>query len=403
MSNRPRFAKRLTDLRLPDRVPGSVVGLERELEKLSEGRPDLLNLTHADTKRFPPPQWVLEDFTEAARGAGKTYTPYRGDAVVRSLVAPALGRFLGREVDPESELILTPGSQAGLFTALAALVDSNDLVVLPDPDYISTEPLLRLVGAMPASAPLERSGDTFMLDLDAVEAGLKRGARLIVMSQPNNPTGTVHSEDVIREIARLAIAYDATVLADQLYSRLIFDDTAFTHIGSLEGMEERTITLLGPSKTESMSGYRVGVAVAASEVIDAMEDVLAISVLRAPAYAQHVLAKWMSQDSDFVATRVREYQQLRDTTFNRLDACQVLDVARPQGTAYMFPQVKADATDQEVATKLLLDAGVIVNPGYQFGDRGRGSFRICFAQDEEVWDFTLDRIVTVLEKLETSS
>ncbi len=401
MSNGPRSAKRLTELRLPDRVPGSVVGLERELEKLSEGRTDLLNLTYADTKRFPPPKWVLEDFVAAAGGAGKTYTPYRGDPRVRSALAPALGRFLGRDIDPSSELILTPGSQAGLFTALAALVDPDDPVVLPDPDYISTEPLLRLLGAAPVSAPLIRSGETFTLDLEAVEAGLKKGSRLIVMSQPNNPTGTVHSQEVIRQVAKLAIEYDATVLADQLYSRLIFDDTPFTHIGSLEGMQERTITLLGPSKTESMSGYRVGVAVAPAQVIDAMEDVLAISVLRAPAYAQHVLSKWMSEDSDFVATRVRDYQQLRDVTFNRLNACQALDVTRPQGTAYIFPKVKANVSDQVVATKLMQDAGVVVNPGYQFGDRGRGSFRICFAQDEEVWDFALDRIITVLEKLES--
>ena len=201
-------------------------------------------------------------------------------------------------------------------------------------------------------------------------------------------------------IVALALRYNTLVIVDELYARLIYDDITFSHLISRNGMRDNCVTLLGPSKTESMSGYRVGLAVGPPELINRMEDFLGLSVLRAPAYAQHTMVRWLSDDHEFVALRVAEYQELRDLTVQSLNATDFIRVRPAMGTAYMFPDVtELGCSDQMVAGVLKRDAGLAISPGYQFGPRGSGHFRICFAQEENQWRAALDRMVASLERL----
>jgi aspartate/methionine/tyrosine aminotransferase len=395
---RRKVPARIQGLALPER---EVRALERELEDVPFSG-NLLDLTYADTHRFPPPAWVLRDFEAAASGGGMTYTPYRGDRTVRSAVAESVSAFLGVLVDPDSELILTPGTQAALFVGLSAIVEDGDTIALGDPDYISDERIIRFLGARAAHVPLKWNDPDHepALDLDALESALRAGATALLFSNPNNPTGAVLSPDNVRGIAQLAIRYDVMVIVDELYSRLVYDGRSFAHLIAESGMRERCITLLGPSKTESMSGYRVGVAVAPAEIVDRMEDLQGVSVLRAPAYAQHVLPRWLSDDHDFVAARIRDYQSLRDHTVKTLNASELLQVQPAQGTAYMFPDATAVGADtQTIAKALKSEAGMLVNPGYQFGPSGDRHFRICFAQEERAWDAAMERMLATLSSL----
>jgi aspartate/methionine/tyrosine aminotransferase len=379
----------------------SVVAAERELEARARelGRP-LLNLTYADTKRFPPPPWALEAFTRAAGGGGPTYTPYRGDAEVRQRVARSLAAFLGRPVDPERDLILTPGSQAALFTILAAMLETGDRVILADPDYLAYERLVTFLGASVDRLDLHLAGGSGTFDAEQLRGLVVANTRCIVLSNPNNPTGAVLSAEAVELVADVAREHELIVVIDELYSRLIYDERPYVHLGTLEGMAERSVTVLGPSKTESLSGYRLGVAVAPAAMIDAMEDVLSVAALRAPAYAQWALVHWLVDDEQFIRARVADYQQLRDVTVERLGASSAIDVVVPGGTAYAFPSLTDPAvSDQDVALALIDQAGLIVNPGYQFGSNGRGSFRICFAQEERAWEQALERISHTLEGL----
>jgi aspartate/methionine/tyrosine aminotransferase len=392
---------RLRRLAVPERAPltgCSLAEAERRYQIFAEGE-DLLNLTYADTKRFPAPSWAAEDFLAAARGGGEAYTPYRGDLGVREAVAPSVSAFLGVEVDPATELALTPGTQAGLFEALTTIVEEGDRVLLVDPDYLCNERILRFLGAEVDHVPLRYGAEGAALDLEHVEQGLRGGARLLVFSHPNNPTGAVYDAATVDRLAALLVEHDALALVDQLYARLVFDRAAFHHLVARPGMKERCVTLLGPSKTESMSGYRIGVLAAPSAIVDAVEDLQAVTAIRAPAYAQHTLVRWLRDDHEFVAQRIADYQALRDRTAQRLGALDFVELHRPQGTAYVFPRVLGLGSDHEVAEALLAEARVIINPGFQFGPRGVGSFRLCFAQDEQVWDRALERIVGALERL----
>jgi aspartate/methionine/tyrosine aminotransferase len=401
MKQRPVPA-RIRNLSLPEWQPTlgqSLREAERELESVQHGG-ELLDLTYANTHRFPPPPGVLADFVAAASGGGMTYTPYRGDERVRSAVAESLSAFLGIDIDPSSELILTPGSQAALFLAVSAT--AGDSVALVDPDYMSDQRILRFLGARIQPIPLlwKDFGQPPSIDLEILETAFREGASTLVFSNPNNPTGMVLPPDVIRGIAELVRSFDVTVIVDELYSRLVYDDAPFAHLIAEEGMAERCVTLLGPSKTESMSGYRVGVAVGPAELIDRMEDLLGVSVLRAPAYAQHILTNWLSDDDAFVASRVSDYQRLRDRTVETLNASGLVRVRPAGGTAYLFPDASAVGCDEQTIAKALKsEAGLLVNPGYQFGPLGERHFRICFAQDETIWDQALERMLATLGAL----
>ena len=391
--------ERITRLELPERadlIGMSVRAAERELEQLDADGP-FLDLTYADTKRFPPPPGVIERLLRAAQCDGMTYTPYRGDATVRADVAENAGGFLGLDLDPDRDLIITPGSQSALFCALSAIVDEGERVLLFDPDYLSSERMLRHLGAEVRHVPMDWSGEEPGPDLDVLSTELEANPRLVLFSNPNNPTGAVYPESVVRKIADLVRATpDTLVVVDQLYSRLVFDG-GMTHLAALEGLRERTVTLLGPSKSESMSGFRLGAAVAPPELIDRMEDVLSLTGLRAPAYAQHMLSGWMRDDHEYMQQRIDEYRPLRDLGVERFNASPALEVVCPGGTAYMFPRVVGDVPDQVIGKRLKAEANLIINPGYQSGPRGIGHFRVCFAQQEDAWERAVGDIIKIVE------
>lgn len=401
MSWLPPPPERIRRLWLPE-ATGFPGGNVREAERVLERTPSPqapLDLTCADTHRFPPPEWVLEDFAAAARGSGATYTPYRGDAGVRAEVAANLSGFLGVAVDPETDLLLAPGTQAALFAALSVLVDRDTRVLVADPDYMTNLRTVRYLGASPVPMPLRwHTPDAApVLDLEALERATRTGPYVLLLSHPNNPTGAVYQPEVIGEIARLAIERDGFVVIDELYARLVYGGAELRHLIAIEGMKERCVTLAGPSKTESMSGYRVGAAVGPREVVDRMEDVLSVSALRCPAYAQHTLRRWLREDGEFVERRVVSYQRIRDRTVDFLRQVDGVRVAPALGTAYLFPDVSAlGLPDQEVAMRLKEKAGLVVNPGYQFGPGGTGHFRLCFAQEETAWEQALDRMAEVI-------
>lgn len=395
---------RISRLQLPERKVEIGMSLregERVLEINANKLSGLVDLTYADTKRFPAPAYALEKFTEAANAGGLSYTAYRGAKSIRTSVATNVSAFMGIDIDPDRNLILTPGTQAALYAAMSSVIEEGDKVAMMDPDYLTNERMLRYLAAKPVRIPLlweESQEET--IDFDALEAAFKDGARVFVFSNPNNPTGTVHPPAVIKKLADLAIRYNVFVIADQLYARLIYDNRPFLHLAAVPGMAERTVTLLGPSKTESMSGYRLGLAVGPAEVIDRMEDLQSVTALRAPAYAQHALAPWLVEDRELVEKRVQEFQALRDIVVQKFRKTNFLTVVPSGGSSYIFPRVVGiDLSDKDIAIALQEKAGVIINPGFQSGPGGIGHFRICFAQEQSVLETCLDRIVTTLGDL----
>jgi aspartate/methionine/tyrosine aminotransferase len=400
ISNVTCIADRVRNLELPGRAGIEFTSARDADRHVLGGAADVfLDTTHFDTVRFPPPDWAQEAFATASADGSLAYTGYRGNRNVLESVAKNVTSLLGIAIDPEREIILTPGTQAGLFGALASLIDVGDEVVLFDPDYLFSERILRFLGATVYPISLHQAGE-IVPDLSALEALLNRTRpKLLVFSHPNNPTGAVYPPQTLRRIAELAIKFDFMVLVDQLYCRLVYDAT-YTHLVSIDGMRDRTITLLGPSKTESLSGYRLGVVVAPHWIVAGIENIQSITSLRAPAYAQHVLSQWLDVDKEWLASRLEEFRELRNITRTIVSGTPWIKWAPQEGTAYAWLDVRAlNLPDATIARTILEKAAVLVSPGYQFGANGIGRFRLCYARDESEWATALERITDVLNRL----
>jgi aspartate/methionine/tyrosine aminotransferase len=394
------IAERIRNLELPGRA-GIEYASARDADRhiLSCAPPAYLDTRHFDTARFPPPDWAQEAVAKASADGSLAYTGYAGDRNILDKVAKNVSSLLGIAIDPARQIILTPGTQAGLFSALASLIDPGDEVLLFDPDYLFSERILRFLGASVYSISLNDAG-SIEPNLDALETVLNRTRpKLLVFSHPNNPTGAVYPPRTLQRIAELAVKFNFMVLVDQLYCRLVYD-TTFTHLVSFPGMLGRTITLLGPSKTESLSAYRLGVVVAPDWVVAGIENIQSITSLRPPPYAQHVLSQWLEVDKEWLAGRMTEFRKLRDITQAIVSRTPWIKWAPQDGTAYAWLDVRAlNLSDATVARKILEEAAVLVSPGYQFGANGIGYFRLCYARDERVWAATLERITDVLNRL----
>jgi aspartate/methionine/tyrosine aminotransferase len=381
----------------------SVREMDRDVAT-TPGPDDLVDLTHGDTRAFLPPSSARVDFEAAVVENTEAYSPYRGSISVRRVLAPRVGSLLGRDVDPALDLILTPGTQGGLFTSLSALVTPGDVVAFPAKEYFMDERICAYLGATSHRIALSQSAHGIMsIDQGDLDEAARHGARGVVLSHPNNPTGGVYSRETAERLAAWVVANDMWAVVDQLYCRLIFDDNEFVHIGSLPGMAERTVTLLGPSKTESMSGYRVGAAVGPSDVIEAMEQVISLASLRTAGYGQHVLRHWMDNDETWLSERTKAHQEIRDFLVGSLQQVPGMNVSAPAGSSYVFPNasespwaLRHGANDDYALAVALKKNGVLVSPGYQFGVDGRGHFRINFSQDFDRLSLACTRIQEVL-------
>lgn len=399
MISESRFSSRLMNLRVPNGAGAGLSTKAADLRVRAACSADVLDTSHFDTVRFPPPPYALDRYSRAAQQGELAYTPYRGNPEVLRLVAERVSKMLGLDVSPEENLVLTPGTQAGLFAALSSLVDSRTRVIMPTPEYVFDERILGFLGASVVTVPLTAQGGVSELDLDGLEESASDGPAILLLSHPNNPTGAVYTRSALERLAQISVKNDLLVVVDELYSRLVHDDADFVHLAALPGMAERCVTLLGPSKTESLSGYRIGIAVGPDDAIDAIEDITSVTSLRAPGYAQHVLAGWLD-DADWLSERLAAFTNLRDMTVERLQRLPWLSVQSPPATAYVFPDVSAlGLPDVVFAERIAIDANVLVSPGYHFGPGGRGRFRLCYARDEQAWDAALDRIVSTLDHL----
>jgi aspartate/methionine/tyrosine aminotransferase len=384
-----------------DQYGASVYELDRELSA-APADPNLIDLTHGDVRAFPPPAAAAAELAAAVQDNREAYTDYRGSATIRALLAPRLSELLQRPVDAARELIVTPGTQGGLFAALSALIGPGDVVAVPDPDYFMSERIVAYLGARAIRLPIVTDAGGHLRLADGALAGAGE-ARALLFSHPNNPTGGVYAPEVVGQLGVWLADGDRVAIVDQLYCRQLFDGAGFVHLGALPGMSERTVTLVGPSKTESMSGYRLGVAVAPGPITDAMERVLAMASLRTTAYAQQALRHWMDDDANWLAPRVATHQALRDRLLGALRAVPGLTVATPLGSSYVFCDMTATAWARahpaargNALAIALKAAGVLINPGYQFGGGVPLSFRINFSQDEERLLRAADRIGGVL-------
>jgi aspartate/methionine/tyrosine aminotransferase len=363
-----------------------------------EGVP--VDFSHGDVDAFPPTPGALEAWNAGyGRGAQQAYTEYRGAARIRERLAERLGTFTGRPIAGGSELIITPGTQGALFVALGATVTVGTKVAVVEPDYFANRKLVEFFGGERVPIPLHYKGlpSENGPDLDRIAEAFASGTRVFVFSTPNNPTGVVYSRDAITTIAALAATHGVTLIVDQLYSRLLYDGEGYTHLRACEPQPADLITIVGPSKTESLSGFRLGVAFGTPALVDRMERLQAIVSLRAGGYSQAALDTWFTEPPGWMTQRIAEHQAIRDALL-RIFRAAGLPTATPQAGSYLFPELPPLAVDSGTFVRLLRhQAGVTVTPGTEFGPGLERSIRLNFSQDHAAAVAAAERIVRMVE------
>lgn len=362
-----------------------------------------VDFSHGDVNAFPPIPESRESFISGFdEGAEQAYTEYRGRQQIRSALARKLEKFTGAGVDDQREIILTPGTQGALFLAMGSCVARGDKVAIVEPDYFANRKLVEFFDGvlMPVQMDYMSSEDGSGIDLDQLESAFRQGTRLFVFSNPNNPTGVIYSHSEIATIAELAQKYDVTVIADELYSRQIFDGRTYTHLRAMDGVDAaNTITIIGPSKTESLSGFRLGVAIGSARTIDRMEKLQAIVSLRAAGYCQAAFSNWFAEPAGWMSTRVAQHQAIRDELFGVLQESDEFSARLPEGGSYLFPSLPPVKLDIVSFCKALrLQAGVSVTPGIEFGPQFTQHFRVNFSQDHAAAVAAMRRVVAIAER-----
>lgn len=359
-----------------------------------------VDFSHGDVDAFPPTPGSGAAWKDGfSKGARQAYTEYRGAADIRNGLADRLGKFTGRPIAADSELIITPGTQGALFLALGATVDAGMKVAVVEPDYFANRKLVLFFGAEVAAIPLYYKGTQSENgpDINRIEDAFKSGAKVFVFSTPNNPTGLVYSNTAINEIAVLAETHNVTVIVDELYSRMLYSGEVYTHLRSCDVQPENLITIMGPSKTESLSGFRLGAAIGTPKLIDRMERLQAVVSLRAAGYNQAALDTWFQEPSGWLENRIREHESIRDDLLKIFRTAN-LKTASPQAGSYLYPQLPPLSVDLHTFVCLLrYQAKVIVTPGTEFEPACRDSIRLNFSQKHDAAVAAAERIVKMAE------
>jgi aspartate/methionine/tyrosine aminotransferase len=361
-----------------------------------------VDFSHGDVDAFEPIPGSLDVFIEGVHLGGKqAYTEYRGSKIIREDVAEKLSNFTGTTINPDLNFIITPGTQGALFLAMGSIVSRGDKVAIVEPDYFANRKLVEFFDGeiVPIQMDYFKSDSSAGLDLTQLEDAFKAGVKLFLFSNPNNPTGVIYSQDEIRGIADLAQQYGVTVIVDELYSRQIFEGRTFTHLCAENIVDpDNVITIMGPSKTESLSGYRLGVAFGSAEIIDRMEKLQAIVSLRAGGYSQAVMKSWFAEPEGWMEKRIAQHQAIRDDLIAKLRAAGGFEVRATEAGSYLFPRIPdLGVSITELVKILRIQTGVTVTPGTEFGPQFIDSFRINFSQNHKEAVDAIDRVIQVVE------
>ena len=275
-------------------------------------------------------------------------------------------------------------------------------MAIVEPEYFANRKLVEFFDGVLVPVPIHYLEVALYagLDLDRLEAGFRAGVRVFLFSNPNNPTGVIYSPEEVAAIGRLARQYGVTVIVDELYSRQIFSDAPpYTHLRARPPRPDHLITILGPSKTESLSGYRLGVAYGTPALIARMEKLQAIATLRAGGYSQAVLKNWFREPEGWMVRRVAQHQTIRDELLSLLRACPGCSVRTTEAGSYLFLRLpRLDVTLEQFVKLLRKQAGVTVTPGTEFGPQFTDCIRMNFSQEPNAAARAVERIIIMIER-----
>lgn len=358
------------------------------------------NVIHLEIGRpdFDTPEKIKEAAYESLKAGHVFYTSNYGIPALRKEIAKWETEHHGVQYDAD-EVLVTVGVGEATYASMAAFLEDGDEVLVPNPVWLNYIHVPSSLGAVPMTYNLKEENN-YQIDMEELESKITDKTKMIVIVNPSNPTGGVLSRETLEKLSQLAIKNDLLVVADEIYSQLVYDDTKHVSIASLPGMKERTITLGGFSKAYSMTGWRLGYMCAPRGIIAACVRVHQYTITCASSFVQEAAVTALRDCADDVEAMRQEYQRRKDYAVKALNEIDGISCNDPQGAFYIFVNVKSlGMSSMEVAEYFLEEAKVAMVPGSAFGSEGEGYLRLSYACSYEDLQEAIRRIKDAVEKL----
>jgi len=353
----------------------------RKLIDFVEKTPGVIGL-HAGEPDFDTPMHIREAAKKALDEGYTHYTHTAGLLELREAIAEKLRKENNIKADPETEITVTVGGFAAIFSTLQAVINPGDEVVIPEPVWPSYEGLVKLAGGKPVRFQLE--APNYSLSVNLLKEKITERTKLVIVNTPNNPTGAVYEPQELMALASLAKKHEFLVLADEVYEKIVFEDAHHLSIASLAGMKERAITINSFSKTYAMTGWRVGYVVASEEITAGLRRIHSYAVSCVSPALQKAAFTALTASQECVRQMVEEYKERRDIVVEALNSIPGFKCIKPKGTFYVFPEIQGvKLSSAYLAEQMLKEAKVATIPGSAFGKSGEGHLRMSVAVSRE--------------------
>ena len=367
--------------------------LAKANELASKGM-DVINLGIGQPD-FPTPKNVQEAAIKAIKEGKHGYTPSNGIPELREAVSEKIYIDYGANINPEN-ILITPGGKPTIFISALMFGGNNKEIIYPDPGFPIYRSMIRFSGAKPVPLFLTEE-DNFEINIDKLKKLINFKTSLIIINNPNNPTGSFMKKNKIDKLISLLEDYpDLYILSDEIYSKIIFDDHKMPTFLKYENIHDRLIVLDGWSKTYCMTGWRLGWSVWPNKLIDYANKLCVNNHSCPSSISQYAGLEAIKGSQEDLRKIVIEFQKRKEFLYAEINKLKKISCFNPGGAFYAFPNIsKTGLTGKEFSDLALEKKGVALVPGTSFGDKAENFIRISFANSLEKIEEAIKRISTI--------
>ena len=350
---------------------------------------------------FDPPKAMLDRLAEVAYQGPHQYPITMGAPNFRAALARKCGRFMGRTLDPDTEMVVTIGSTEAMVDTLFALTNPGDKVIMFSPYFENYRAQAIFADCEPVFVPL--TPPEFNFDANVLEDAFKQGAKAILICNPSNPSGKVFTEAELKQIAELCIKYDVYAIMDEVYEHIVYEGHKHTYMNSIPGMWERTVSCSSLSKTYSVTGWRLGYAIAPKKIMDKIKQYHDFNAVGAASPLMEAAIVGLDMPDSYYKEFGDHYAHMKKLFTEGLDRIGI-PYTDPQGAYFVLadigPFMKSGQTDVEFCEEMARKVGVAAVPGTSFFKENVNHIvRLHFAKVDETLNEALERLSKIREKM----
>ena len=345
--------------------------------------------------KFNTPRNIVDAAVKSLQNGDTHYVNSYGKYQLRTLIQETTLKSRGFKPDI-NQILITPGANAVIFLAISCLVNRGEEVIIPDPGFPTYISSANFLGAKIVTVPLYEH-NSFKLNPDDLRSKITSKTRLIIINSPSNPTGSLIDPDELIEIAKIAEEKDIYLLSDEIYARMVFEESEkFFSMGLQDACKKRIIIANGFSKAFAMTGWRLGAAIGPAVIIEKMMLVLQTISSCVPPFIQEGGIEAIQGDKADLKEMMDFYKKNRDYLVDNLNLIKGITCLKPDGAIYAFPNITGTGMSSESFANYLLDnCGIAVIPGNHFGVSGEGYVRLSYT-------ISFELIVEAIEKMKTA-